>query len=89
MGLVRVLLSIRACEYQFLALVISLMQDQVHFMKNLGIPAVYLSPARVKSGDILTRMHECRIAYITPELCMNRGQEFIQGIHSASETPFC
>ena len=85
------MLSIRACEYQFLALVISplisLMQDQVHFRKNLGIPAVCLSPARVKSGDILTRMHEFRIAYITPELCMNRGQEFIQGIHS--ETPFC
>ena len=32
-------------------------------------------------------MHEFRIAYITPELCLNRGQEFIQGIHS--ETPFC
>ena len=66
---------------------ISLMQDQVRLMKNLGIPAVCLSPARVKSGDILTRMHEFRIAYITPELCINRGQEFIQGIHS--ETPFC
>ena len=66
---------------------ISLMQDQVRLMENLGIPAVCLSPARVKSGEILTRLHEFRIAYITPELCMNRGQEFIQDLHS--KTPFC
>ena len=66
---------------------ISLMHDQVRLMNSLGIPAVCLSPAKVKSGHILTRMHEFRVAYITPELCINRGQEFILELHE--KTPFC
>ena len=63
---------------------ISLMQDQVRLMDNIGVPAVCLSPAKVKSGHILTRMHEFRVAYITPELCINRGQEFMLELHRKS-----
>ncbi|KAI6650386.1 hypothetical protein LOD99_5823 [Oopsacas minuta] len=71
-----------------LALVISplksLMLDQFRLMTESGISAVILSPTSIKSGKTLARLFnsEFNIAYITPELCINRGQEFILDLHS-------
>ena len=63
---------------------ISLMLDQVRLMRKSGIPAILLSPLESRSEKTLARVYARKyyLVYITPELCINLGAQFIEKLHT-------
>ena len=68
---------------------ISLMQDQVRLMKEIGIPATFLGTGQKDSAHEKIRVfnREMNLLYITPELCFSKGSTFISDLQNT--VPIC